>query len=64
MPHVFGGGTRATANHKGTTKEGDEYLRTLLVRGADYILGSLGEDSDLRRWGQKPAARGEQTFRN
>jgi hypothetical protein len=23
-----------------------------------YILGRFGEDSDLRRWGQKPAARG------
>ena len=40
------------------TKEGDEYLRTLLVQGAHYILGPFGEDSDLRRWGQKLAARG------
>ena len=39
-------------------KEGDEYLRTLLVQGAHYILGPFGEDSDLRRWGQKLAARG------
>ena len=35
------------------SKEGDEYLRTLLVQGAHYILGPFGEDSDLRRWGQK-----------
>jgi transposase len=40
------------------SKEGDEYLRTLLVQGAHYILGPFGEDSDLRRWGTKLAARG------
>jgi len=40
------------------SKEGDEYLRTLLVQGAHYILGPFGEDSDLRRWGQKLAERG------
>ena len=40
------------------SKEGDEYLRTLLVQGAHYILGPFGEDSDLRRWGQRLAARG------
>ena len=43
------------------SKEGDEYLRTLLVQGAHYILGPFGEDSDLRRWGQKLAARGGKT---
>ena len=32
------------------SKEGDRYLRTLLVQGAHYILGPFGEDSDLRRW--------------
>jgi transposase len=42
----------------GISKEGDEYLRTLLVQGAHYILGPFGADSDLRRWGQKLAARG------
>src|SRR6516162_9444414 len=26
--------------------------------GAHYILGPFGEDSDLRRWGLKPSARG------
>jgi PAS domain S-box-containing protein len=41
------------------SKEGDEYLRTLLVQGAHYILGPFGEDSDLRRWGKKLSARGE-----
>ena len=35
------------------SKEGDEYLRTLLVQGAHYILGPFGEDSDLRRWGRE-----------
>jgi transposase len=43
------------------SKEGDEYLRTLLVQGAHYIWGPFGEDSDLRRWGLKLAARGEKT---
>jgi transposase len=40
------------------SKEGDEYLRTLLVQGAHYILGPFGADSDLRRWGLKLAGRG------
>ena len=40
------------------SKEGDEYLRTLLVQGAHYILGPFREDSDLRRWGGKLAAPG------
>jgi hypothetical protein len=29
-----------------------------MVQGAHYILGPFGEDSDLRRWGLKLAARG------
>jgi transposase len=40
------------------SKEGDRYLRTLLVQGAHYILGPFGEDRDLRRWGRKLAERG------
>jgi transposase len=40
------------------TKEGDIYLRKLLVQGAHYIVGYRGPDTDLRRWGQKLAARG------
>jgi transposase len=40
------------------TKEGDSYLRKLLVQGAQYILGWRGPDTDLRRWGLKLAARG------
>src|SRR5271157_200509 len=39
-------------------KEGDCYLRTLMVQGAHYILGPFGQDSDLRRWGLKLAERG------
>jgi transposase len=40
------------------SKEGDPYLRTLLVQGAQHILGPFGADSDLRRWGLKLADRG------
>ena len=43
---------------KGISKEGDRYLRTMMVQGAHYILGPFGEDSDLRRWGRKLAERG------
>jgi transposase len=40
------------------SKEGDLYLRTMMVQGAHYILGPFGEDSDLRRWGLRLAERG------
>lgn len=40
------------------TKEGDVYLRKMLVQGAHYILGWRGPDTDLRRWGLKLAQRG------
>lgn len=43
---------------KRITKEGDEMLRRLLVGSAHYILGPFGEDSDLRRHGEKIAERG------
>ena len=39
-------------------KAGDPYLRTLLVQGAQHILGPFGVDCDLRRWGLKLAERG------
>jgi len=42
----------------GISKEGDVYLRKLLVQGAHYILGQRGPDTDLKRWGLKLAARG------
>jgi len=40
------------------SKEGDPYLRTLLVQGAQHILGPFGVDCNLRRWGLKLAERG------
>ena len=40
------------------SKEGDRYLRTLMVQGAHYILGPFVQDSDLRRWGLKLCERG------
>jgi transposase len=42
----------------GISKEGDSYLRKLLVQGAQYILGQRGPDTDLQRWGRKLSARG------
>ena len=47
-----------TDKQLGITKAGNEYLRTLLVNCAQYILGPFGEDCDLRRFGEKLAARG------
>jgi transposase len=41
----------------GISKEGDVYLRKLLVQGAQHILGR-GPDTDLKRWGLKLFARG------
>jgi transposase len=40
------------------TKTGDQMVRRLLVSSSQYILGPFGEDSDLRRFGLKLAARG------
>jgi transposase len=40
------------------TKQGDSYLRCLLVNSSQYILGRFGPDTDLRRWGLALAARG------
>jgi transposase len=40
------------------SKEGDRYLRTLLVQGAHVILNRRGPDTDLKRWGLKLAERG------
>jgi transposase len=40
------------------SKAGDNYLRRLLVQSAHYILGPFGKDCDLRRFGQRVAARG------
>ena len=40
------------------TKEGDLYLRKMLVQGAHYILGYRGPDTDLKRWGLRLCERG------
>jgi transposase len=40
------------------TKEGDIYLRKLLVQGAHCILRKRGPDTDLKRWGLRLAERG------
>jgi len=41
------------------SKEGDGYLRTLLVQCAQYILSRRGPDTDLKRWGLEIAAKGK-----
>jgi transposase len=48
---------------KGISKGGDRYLRTMMVQGAHYISETIGEDSDLRRWGRKLAERGGKNAR-
>lgn len=40
------------------TKQGNTYLRALLVGCAHYIMGPFGKDSDLRRHGMRIAASG------
>jgi transposase len=40
------------------SKEGDVYLRKLLVQGAHCIVSRRGPDTDLKRWGLKLAGRG------
>ena len=41
------------------SKEGDGYLRTLLVQCAQHILSRRGPDTDLKRWGLGIAAKGK-----
>jgi len=46
-------GQDQSGNHdpkQSITKEGDPYLRSLLVQSANYILGHFGPDCDLRRF--------------
>lgn len=43
---------------RGIAKTGNNYLRSLLVQSAQYILGRFGPDSELRRWGLKLATSG------
>jgi transposase len=40
------------------TKEGDVYLRKLLVQGAHGVMAERAPDTDLKRWGTKLAGRG------
>lgn len=40
------------------TKEGDPFVRQLLVQSAHYILGPFGPDCALRRFGERLAERG------
>ena len=42
------------------TKEGDSYLRKMLVQGAHRILSRGAPDTDLKRWGLKLSGRGGQ----
>lgn len=42
----------------GISKEGDGFMRRMLVQSAQYILGPFGPDTDLRRWGESLIARG------
>ena len=54
-------GSRESGDSKpqcGITKEGNEFLRQLLVQAAHYILEPFGPDCDLRRHGERIAARG------
>lgn len=45
------------------TKAGDPLLRRLLVQSACYVLGPHGPDCDLRRFGERIAARGGKNAR-
>jgi transposase len=42
----------------GITKAGDQYLRCMLVGSSQYILGRLGPDCTLKRWGLARMERG------
>lgn len=42
----------------GISKTGNDFVRRLLVQCAHYILGPLGHDCDLRRWGHALMERG------
>ncbi len=48
----------ATDKQLRISKQGDIYLRRLLVSCSQYILGRYGQDSDLRRYGERLTVRG------
>ena len=56
VPHRQQSGDRDPELH--ITKAGDQLLRQLLVECAQYMLGTFGEDCDLRRWGLRLAGEG------
>ena len=43
------------------SKRGDQHLRRLLVTASTYIMGGRSQDSDLKRFGERLAARGGQS---
>ena len=45
------------------TKEGDGYVRRMLVQAAQYQLGPFGPDCDLKRFGKRLAERGGKNAR-
>jgi len=42
----------------GISKEGDAYLRKMLVQAAHCVMSQRGPETDLKRWGTKLASRG------
>jgi transposase len=61
-------GLRPKSNQSGSSepemrisKEGDGYLRKLLVQCAQYILSKRGPETDLKIWGMQIAAKGKKT---
>jgi transposase len=59
-PRRSDSGDRASAAHH---QGGQSLLRRLLVQSAAYILGPHGPDCDLRRFGERIAARGGKSAR-
>lgn len=53
----------ASAPQLRISKQGDRFLRRLLVNAASYILGPFGQDCDLRRYGERIARGGSQRDR-
>ena len=45
------------------SKQGDAFLRRMLVQASHYILGPFGPDTDLRRFGERLSARGGRVAR-
>jgi transposase len=62
VPGQDDSGEQSPALH--ITKAGDVLLRRLLLQAANYILGPFGEDCDLRRHGERIAARGGKKARS